>query len=107
MFYYWRKIILHCYGDGDVFSLMLIVKCRSKIGKKACVWQQRGPSRWQADKLLLARWESRYCAEILTHNGSLSNNLVVLLNTKKKHSMALIKMLMINAKEFYVSLKPY
>jgi len=27
-------------------------------GKKACVWQQRRQSWWQAAKLLLVRWES-------------------------------------------------
>ena len=47
-----------------------------------------------------------WCVSRINGNGSLSNNLVVLLKTKKKHSMALIKMLMINAKEFYVSFKP-
>jgi len=30
------------------------------VGKKACVWQQRPVSRWQAVKLLLARWMSWY-----------------------------------------------
>jgi hypothetical protein len=49
---------------------MLIVKCQSGVGKKACVWQQRWLSRWQAAKLLLVRWMSRYDAESLTRPGN-------------------------------------
>jgi len=58
---YQRSCCFHtpnCCHSGEV-----------NVSKKAYVWQQGWTTRWQAAKLLLVRWISRYCARNLKPNG--------------------------------------